>query len=90
MSECLISKICHSSVILMYKLVHCIVQRCLDLTISLILFFVICHDFMICILKSNSWSFKHEFFCGQNHGKSNKLPIKIIVYYIEFPLNIMV
>ena len=77
MSECLISKICHSSVILMYKLVqliHCIVQRCLDLTISLILFFVIRHDFMICILKSNSWSFKHELFCGQN---LNKLPIKI-------------
>ena len=49
----------------------------------------LCHfyDFMIIIPKNNLWSFKQE---RPNYGRSNKLPIKIIIFDYECPLNIMV
>ena len=37
---------------------------------------------MIIILKNKLWSFKHEFFY-QNHGRSNKLPVKIIIFFFD-------
>ena len=37
--------------------------------------------FMIIILKNNLWSFK-RVFCDQTHGRTNKLPIKIIIFFL--------
>ena len=37
---------------------------------------------MIIILKNNLWSFKRVFFCDQTHGRTNKLPIKIIIFFL--------
>ena len=39
--------------------------------------------FMIIILKNNLWSFKRICFCDQTHGRTNQLPIKIIIFSFE-------
>ena len=38
---------------------------------------------MIIILKNNLWSSKSMFFCDQTHGRTKRLPIKIVIFFFE-------
>ena len=74
--------------ILMYKLVQLIYTHCSQMfgqNYKYNLSF--CYFCMVIILKNNLWFIQTCFFCDQTHGRTNKLPIKIIIFSLS---NIMV